>query len=82
MLPGCAGGIREDSIGNELDIQYNYNYNENLSFELGFSQLFSGDLLDNLVQVAPGGVPAPPAGVVTASADDPMRIWGQARLRW
>ena len=41
----AAGGVK--SVGNELDLALKYDYNEALSFKLGFSHFFAGEVADS-----------------------------------
>jgi hypothetical protein len=66
--------FKEDEIGNELDLRYKYQYSPQMAFEVGFATLFAGDYVDALV--------AEEFGLLTEDADDLMRLYGMARLRF
>lgn len=63
-----GGGVMENAIGTEIDLRYGFNYTKNLTFLGGFATLMSGDLMD---QTSP-----------TDEAENPMRFYAQARLRF
>ncbi|MFQ5669359.1 MAG: alginate export family protein [Acidobacteriota bacterium] len=71
-LNGASAGLnKNDDIGTEFDFKYKYQYNPNVGIEIGIATLSSGDLLDEISQFNTGN-----------DADDPMRAWGQIRLRF
>jgi hypothetical protein len=57
----------DDSIGTEISALYAYQMTPILGFEVAVANHMSGEALDDFV----GG-----------DAEDIMRVWGQARLRW
>jgi len=76
--PDGAGPLSandEDSIGQELDVVYNFDYTDNLSFGAGLGYFMPGEAIESATD--PDG-----AGPLAGSDDAAMRLYGQARLRW
>lgn len=76
--PDGAGPLEansEDSIGQELDIVYNFDYTEHLSFGAGMGYFMPGDAVQNATD--PDG-----SGPLAGFDDSAVRLYGQARLRW
>ena len=81
-VPGDFDGVAitpnandEDSIGQELDVVYNFAYTENLSFGAGLGYFMPGQAIQDATD--PDG-----AGPLAGFDDAAMRVYGQARLRW
>ena len=65
----------EDSIGQELDVVYNFAYTDNLSFGAGLAYFMPGQAIEDATD--PDG-----AGPLAGFDDAAVRLYGQARLRW
>ena len=63
-----GGGTTETAIGTEIDLRYGFDYTKNLKFSVGFATLMAGNLPDEFFG--------------TEDADNPMRFYAQARLRF
>lgn len=51
---GRGAGGTANSVGNELDLALKYQFNEAVSWKLGFSHFFAGDVVDTVYEVVPG----------------------------
>jgi hypothetical protein len=81
-VPGDFDGVAitpngndEDSIGQELDVVYNFDYTDNLSFGAGLGYFMPGQAIED-------GTDPDGAGPLAGFDDAAMRLYGQARLRW
>ena len=63
-----GGGSTETDIGTEIDLRYGFDYSQHLAFQAGFATLMAGNLADELFG--------------SDNADNPMRFYLQARLRF
>ena len=57
----------EDDLGQEVDLWYQYDHGEHLSLQAGIADFMAGDTFDD--------------PITGDSADDALRIWGQAKFR-
>jgi len=76
--PDGAGPLdanTEDSIGQEIDVVYNFDYTDNLSFGAGLGYFMPGQAIESATD--PDG-----AGPLAGFDDAAVRLYGQARLRW
>lgn len=78
-IKGTRGGPTtscDDELGLEADFSYNFRYTEHVALEAGLAWFSPGTVVDGVFGEDTDGSGLPD------DADEAMRVWGQARLRW